>query len=376
VDRSYLVLAAKYIRRQVKQLAEQSKGIDSADDIEFVHRSRVASRRLRAALKMFAPCFRGKAVKRWQKEIRRVTRQLGHARDKDVQIAHLSAALAGRSEAVVCRGVSRLLVRCESERAGVQPHVRKAIKRLKRSDVLDEMQSATQRILRKVNADSVHLGSEFACAETSRHIREQLDELLTYQDSLNDVEDEQRHHAMRIAAKRLRYTLEIANPVYEKRLGPMIDAVKQVQTLLGEIHDCDVWQEHIDAFADEERAYIAECYGNERPFAHLEPGIAWLREDRRAHRRQTFAQLVDTWAELRRQRVWDRLAQVLERCEEPGGPHVPGRPVSLAERWARTLAVRMPEPVLPPARARTEPVEESRRPHQPPHSPAREMLSR
>ena len=53
MDSGYRLLAARYIRRQAKQLAEQFDGIRAAEDIEFVHRARVATRRLRAALRMF-----------------------------------------------------------------------------------------------------------------------------------------------------------------------------------------------------------------------------------------------------------------------------------------------------------------------------------
>ena len=57
IDPGYQLLAAKYLRRQAKQLAEQFDGVRAAEDIEYVHRARVATRRLRAALRMFGDCF-------------------------------------------------------------------------------------------------------------------------------------------------------------------------------------------------------------------------------------------------------------------------------------------------------------------------------
>ncbi len=45
LDPSYRFLAAHYIRRQAKLLAEQLDGVRTGEDIEFVHRARVASRR-------------------------------------------------------------------------------------------------------------------------------------------------------------------------------------------------------------------------------------------------------------------------------------------------------------------------------------------
>ena len=80
-----------------------------------------------------------------------------------------------------------------------------------------------------------------ALARTSRHVLRRLDNLLQRQGALASPDDRERHHAMRIAAKRLRYTMEICRPMYPGRLDEPVEAVKRVQTLLGEIHDCDVW---------------------------------------------------------------------------------------------------------------------------------------
>ena len=45
---------------------------------------------------------------------------------------------------------------------------------------------------------------------------------------------------MRIAAKRLRYVLEVAGPCFGAEAKAARDAAKQLQGVLGEIHDCDV----------------------------------------------------------------------------------------------------------------------------------------
>jgi CHAD domain-containing protein len=47
-------------------------------------------------------------------------------------------------------------------------------------------------------------------------------------------------HELRIAAKRLRYSLEFFESCYGKRLANYIEAIRDLQELLGDIHDCDV----------------------------------------------------------------------------------------------------------------------------------------
>ncbi len=71
-DQSYRLLAARYLHNQAKRLAEQIDGARRADDPECIHQARVASRRLRAGMRMFSNCFDPKQLKGWRKQIRRV----------------------------------------------------------------------------------------------------------------------------------------------------------------------------------------------------------------------------------------------------------------------------------------------------------------
>ena len=179
-------------------------------------------------------------------------------------------------------------------------------------------------------------------AQTGRHILRQVDELLQHQDSLANPDERERHHAMRIATKRLRYTLEIARPVYPGRLEEAVEAIKRVQSLLGEVHDCDVWAEHLDAFAAAERERITALFGHAGRFTRLQPGIDFLRADRRCRRQEVFRQLADYWAEFTHRQFWDGLISVLLAR---GRPRRPWRPCS-----RRGTAVHLPPQRRPPQR--------------------------
>ncbi len=311
MDSGYRLLAARYIRRQATQLAEQLDGVRAAEDIEFVHRARVATRRLRAALRMFDGCFARKQVKRWRQAIRRVTAALGDARDRDVQIELLCGTLSALQANECFPGVARVLVSLEHDRERLQRRVVKAVGRLKAKGVLREMRRAGKRILRQLQAPPEDARTPEALARTSRHILRRLDKLLQRQGALANPDDRARHHAMRIAAKRLRYTLEICRPMYPGQLDEPVEAIKRVQTLLGEIHDCDVWLEHLDRFASAERKRITKMFGHAGRFQHLLPGIEHLRQDRSGRRRQAFGELVEYWAELGRRGLWDGLTGVV-----------------------------------------------------------------
>ena len=127
---------------------------------------------------------------------------------------------------------------------------------------------------------------------------------------------------MRIAAKRLRYTLELARPALadDARIGDLTEAtemVKQLQTLLGEVHDCDVWIERFARFEDDEcdEAQAKDASGESKA---LSPALNHLRQDRGDRRRQVFGELRSLWQEIRSRGVWGRLADVFSSgIQEP-----------------------------------------------------------
>jgi CHAD domain-containing protein len=335
MDSSSCILAAQYIRRQAKQLAEQLEGVRAAEDVEFVHRARVATRRLRAALRMFGDCFPSKRVRRWRKAMRRITSALSDARDRDVQIELLCGNLSALSAKECFPGVARVMVQLERQRERLQRKVVRAVSRLQDKGVLKQMRRAAERVLvtqppSAVPADSAQppAAAPRQAPETiqrvAEHVLRQLDELIEHEDSLANPDDRARHHAMRIAAKRLRYTMEISREVHPGRLDAAVEAIKKVQTLLGDIHDCDVWLDHLDVFARAERKRIVAMFGHAGRFQRLLPGIEFLQDDLRGRRRQTFDQLVTYWAELAERRLWDELRAVVRsggrEDEPPAGP--------------------------------------------------------
>ncbi len=326
MDTGYQLLAAQYIRRQAKQLAQQLDGLRAAEDIEFVHRARVATRRLRAALRMFDGCYSLKQIKRWQKAIRRVTSALGDARDRDVQNELLCGTLSTLDTKECFPGVARVLVQLERDRERLQRKVVKAVNRLEADGVLRAMRRAAKKRLSKSESTPQDVQTPEAVARTGRHVLRQLNELLEHQDSLANPDDRERHHAMRIAAKRLRYTLEISRPVYPGRLDAAVEAIKRVQTLLGDIHDCDVWLDDLEEFAETERKRIVAMFGHAGRFPRLLSGIAYLQSDRRSHRQTMFQELTAYWADLNRRWFWDDLRAVVPADVEPAAAAEPSTP--------------------------------------------------
>jgi CHAD domain-containing protein len=132
VEDSYAEAAAKIVSVRSGELSEHARGVLDTGDIERVHDMRVATRRLRAALEIFEPCFPEKAYRETLGEVKRLADALGERRDRDVAIA----ALHGFNEQMPSpdrRGVASLIehLREEQEEANrelaplvEQPHLR------------------------------------------------------------------------------------------------------------------------------------------------------------------------------------------------------------------------------------------------------------
>lgn len=88
-DDPYALAAAKIVDVRARELFDNAHGVLDIRDIERVHDMRVASRRLRAALEIFSPCFPPKELKAALSEVKELADALGERRDRDVTIAAL-----------------------------------------------------------------------------------------------------------------------------------------------------------------------------------------------------------------------------------------------------------------------------------------------
>ena len=104
---SFGAAAAMAVEVRAEEVFEHRVDVLDVHEIERVHAMRVATRRLRAALEIFAVCFPKKPHKRLLKEVKALADALGERRDRDVAIAALEEA--GRSLTATERpGLKRL----------------------------------------------------------------------------------------------------------------------------------------------------------------------------------------------------------------------------------------------------------------------------
>jgi CHAD domain-containing protein len=90
-DQSYAEAAARIVSVRAAELTENAQGVLDTGDIERVHDMRVATRRLRASLEIFEPCFAAEPYEEALREVKRLADALGERRDRDVSIVALDA---------------------------------------------------------------------------------------------------------------------------------------------------------------------------------------------------------------------------------------------------------------------------------------------
>jgi CHAD domain-containing protein len=83
--------AARVIAVRAAEVFERSPGVLDTTEIDRVHDMRVATRRLRAAMELFEPCFPPKLFRKARREVKALADALGERRDLDVEIEFLEA---------------------------------------------------------------------------------------------------------------------------------------------------------------------------------------------------------------------------------------------------------------------------------------------
>ena len=120
-DVGFRQAAATAVGVRSRELLDLRANVLETNDIERVHDMRVASRRLRAALEVFAPAFGKREHKFVLKEVKRLADELGRRRDPDVSIDRLERTV-DELEPADRPGLESLIaeLRIEQEQANVK----------------------------------------------------------------------------------------------------------------------------------------------------------------------------------------------------------------------------------------------------------------
>lgn len=124
------------VKIRSKEVFKHSEDVLDLSDVEPVHDMRVATRRLRAALEVFEPCFPRKRHRKALKKVKSLADALGERRDADVEIALLEGLLDEAAETdrlALLALIEELRVRQGEANEALAPYVvPKRLKKLRR----------------------------------------------------------------------------------------------------------------------------------------------------------------------------------------------------------------------------------------------------
>jgi CHAD domain-containing protein len=236
-DDSLGTAGRKVLRMHLARMLTFEAGARSGEDPEDLHKMRVATRRMRGAWRVFEGAYRPKVQRRYVKELRSIARVLGDVRDIDVLLEDLDRYLdelpgPGREAVEPLRAAWRRQREIARDRM-----VAKLDSRSYRGfvdDYLDFTESpGTAEVLTPLGRPSLvrdTAGSRILAAY--EHVRA-FDTIITWADVPT-------LHALRIEAKRLRYSMEYFSEVMPVTSRKLIAQVTEMQDHLGRMHDADV----------------------------------------------------------------------------------------------------------------------------------------
>ncbi len=234
----------KTFRFHLQRMLYHEPGTRLGEDIEALHDMRVATRRMRAAFRVFGDHYKPKEVAPYLKGLKRTGRALGAVRDLDVFREKIQAYQESLSEAQP-DGLDGLLSVLEGRREGARQQM---------IDYLDgdKYRRFVEQFRQFVNTEG--LGNlpvtppdgddprpYRVCHVAPMAVFERLAVVRAY-DEWVSVPDPPlaRLHALRIACKRLRYTLEFFSEVLEPDAKAVIKGVVTLQDHLGALQDAVV----------------------------------------------------------------------------------------------------------------------------------------
>ena len=141
-------------------------------------------------------------------------------------------------------------------------------------------------------------------------ILERLKELEKLSNSLYRPLKVKPLHEMRIAAKRLRYAIELFQECWGKEIEPFAEEVARLQQSLGDLHDCDVW---IESFGE----HIIE---SKKKDADRSDEFAWLLSHFIETRHSHFSDAFDIWREWEARGLSPMLRDLIRAPEVPEIP--------------------------------------------------------
>jgi CHAD domain-containing protein len=261
------------VHKRIGQLVETMDFTAHEDQVEALHDLRVASRRLRAFVMVFEPILDRRIVLHVGKPLRRVTRAAGELRDLDVQIELVTARIPRQTTDAARAALEHLLERIADRRVGTLSRVKRRLRKVRLDDLSVGMAAALGETVARLPASPAEL------SRLAWSLLEPLVEDMERNDAavVGDPPPSEALHELRISIKKLRYALELFQPLLGEDQKELVKRASSIQEHLGTHHDLFV----ISGLMLDERRQLEERGRQTLPF-----GLTVLRGELEAEERE------------------------------------------------------------------------------------------
>lgn len=238
--------AARLLGEALAQLEGNEAGLLQGEDPEFIHQARVAMRRLRALLRLFAPLLPEGSLDPLKSELRAVAQGLGRCRDLDVfcieTLPRLRAGLATSGTP----SLSALIEAAQVARAQARGSARGELEKRAYTDLKLGLGELIARLAdRSQWPDDAPTLSDFASARLQRAARRLQRARDAREATPTDAAAERvaATHALRIEVKKLRYACDALGGLFPGRRSRRYQRrLQRLQSLLGSFNDAAIAQ--------------------------------------------------------------------------------------------------------------------------------------
>jgi CHAD domain-containing protein len=246
-------LSFAVLRRQFATMRAHEAGSRLGEDLEEVHDMRVATRRMRAAIKLFQDALPERA--RWARdELKWVTGALGDVRDLDVQLEQIEEWSEGADEEGR-EALSRTGKALERQREEARGRLIEALdsaryERLESSFAAMLKLGPTREVIPGGGPDPRSKADEPVLSAGPDLLSHRYRKWCKLAEGIDEGSEPEDFHELRKEGKRLRYALEFFTPVYgEETTAGLIRALKTLQDDLGRHQDAIVATERLRELA-------------------------------------------------------------------------------------------------------------------------------
>jgi CHAD domain-containing protein len=233
--------ATEVLRGQFEEVFRRREAALESKNIEGVHEMRVAIRRLRSALRDFSAFLKKRPLRESKKDLKRLADALGEARDLDVEIAKLEKLQAKAEHENIRAALGKRIEKRRAKREAKQAALIETLSPLAIEPVRERFLKALGETVEKSGKANDLTARQIGREVISNGVREFCD----LSDSLYEPFNCKKHHELRIAAKRLRYGIELFTVCFGEPIEPFAESIADMQTHLGELHDRDLWIEKL-----------------------------------------------------------------------------------------------------------------------------------